>query len=277
MQIWPLWGFTSGLVIAAGLVGAAAAGVFRAGPDPGISKILLWTGFGLAGLGLAVSLLHLGRISRFLKAVTGLRHSWLSREVIVGAGFVALSFLSALAVENKVTVYWTSTLLSAAAVMGFLTCLSIGFVYRLPGQLSWSGWPQLLAPPVPALVIAAAVAAAWFDPFSTVTVMLFWAALIVDSVLFIIRYAIFVSIGRNRHVLVFPKSVPYVHWLFWGRIAAGNLLAAASMMLQPVLAPVWVMAAVPLDRAVFYMSAAQSTPAAEVSRIREERMRAAAR
>ena len=53
-------------------------------------------GFGL--LALAASLFHLGRPQFAFRAVLGLRHSWLSREIVAFGAFAALASLYAGAV-----------------------------------------------------------------------------------------------------------------------------------------------------------------------------------
>jgi Fe-S-cluster-containing dehydrogenase component len=53
-------------------------------------------GFGL--LALAASLLHLGRPQFAFRAILGLRHSWLSREIVAFGAFAALATLYAIAV-----------------------------------------------------------------------------------------------------------------------------------------------------------------------------------
>src|ERR1700742_2027822 len=53
-------------------------------------------GFGL--IALAPSLLHLGRPQLAFRAILGLRHSWLSREIVAFGAFAALTTLYAITV-----------------------------------------------------------------------------------------------------------------------------------------------------------------------------------
>lgn len=51
----------------------------------------LWIALGLGYVGLAASLLHLGRPFYAYRAILGIRHSWLSREVVALGGFAKLA------------------------------------------------------------------------------------------------------------------------------------------------------------------------------------------
>jgi formate dehydrogenase iron-sulfur subunit len=71
---------------------AAELGGFAAGLTGGIGAglhVILCLGFGWAGLG--ASVLHLGRPLHAYRALIGLRHSWLSREVLAFGLFIMLA------------------------------------------------------------------------------------------------------------------------------------------------------------------------------------------
>jgi DMSO reductase anchor subunit len=66
----------------------AAVGSSTLGSGSGLHPVLC---VGLGWLGLAASVLHLGRPLRAYRAVIGVRHSWLSREVLAFGLFVVLA------------------------------------------------------------------------------------------------------------------------------------------------------------------------------------------
>ncbi len=82
--------------------------------------------FGLCGLGLLISILHLGKPFYAIFAVKNLGMSWLSREGIFVGIFLVLSFLS----------YYTKTsagLTMATLVSALLCIISQGFTYAATG------------------------------------------------------------------------------------------------------------------------------------------------
>jgi len=111
---WPLVGFT---LVAAALVAVVTASVFG---SIGLSAV----GFlGVAILNMAVSTLHLGHKSRAWRAILNLRGSWLSREILLYAGFVGL-----------VAAHWIlapggAWLLRLAVPIGFAALYAIDRVY----------------------------------------------------------------------------------------------------------------------------------------------------
>ncbi len=128
-EVWPLVAFT---LIAAVLVASLAASLVSRpghGPSPPASispypvrPIAL---LGLAGLGLGLSTLHLGRKRRAWRAVLNLRHSWLSREVFLFGAFVALA--GAYTVARQSNGGWGSL----AAAVGFTALFSMDRVYEV--------------------------------------------------------------------------------------------------------------------------------------------------
>jgi len=95
------------LVLTQLAVGAFVAGLLLPG---GSERVDAAAGlvFGLVALG--ASVLHLGRPRYCFRAVIGLRHSWLSREIVAFGAFAALAALYA--------IHPTPTIGAAAAVTG---------------------------------------------------------------------------------------------------------------------------------------------------------------
>ncbi len=85
---WPLVGM---LTLTQASVGIAAAALFFSNP---FAALLLSTVICL--LGLSVSILHLGRPLKAWRVFVGLKHSWLSREIIVFGGYFPLLGICAL-------------------------------------------------------------------------------------------------------------------------------------------------------------------------------------
>lgn len=117
---WSLWLFT---IVATFLVAwfTAATALGRAVGLP----IFAATGI----LAMAVSALHLGRITRVWRGIFNLRRSWVSREVaFFTAFFGGACFLTLVSGELPSGAAW------AAAVLGFAALFSMDMVYRVPGQ-----------------------------------------------------------------------------------------------------------------------------------------------
>lgn len=115
---WPLLFFS---LILTGMVAwfwsALAAGSGVHGP-----------GFALAGLAaMAVSTLHLGRPTRAWRALSNLRTSWVSREILFFSAFwisaSAVAFLPLPAAARWI-----------AAALGLIALVCVDMVYRVPGQ-----------------------------------------------------------------------------------------------------------------------------------------------
>lgn len=94
---WSVLWFTTLIGCAQGLVVALASAVL-AGPvlPTGLQRDLLALAFVLGGVALGCSFLHLGRPRRAWRAAAMWRTSWLSREVIAVALFLAATLLGAL-------------------------------------------------------------------------------------------------------------------------------------------------------------------------------------
>lgn len=108
----------------------AAAGAFALealAPRPAVATLDL--ALALAALGLAASLAHLGQPSRAWRAVAGIRHSWLSREVAAFAAFVGLAGVSALTASRAAT--------ACAALAAAAGVASSAMLYVATRRPSW--------------------------------------------------------------------------------------------------------------------------------------------
>jgi DMSO reductase anchor subunit len=95
-------------------------------------------GFGL--LALAASLLHLGRPQYAFRAVLGLRHSWLSREIVAFGAFASLATLYAITVFSNAAMNGTMVhvLGWSVAGIGALAMFCSTMIYVFTQRECWS-------------------------------------------------------------------------------------------------------------------------------------------
>jgi Fe-S-cluster-containing dehydrogenase component len=159
---WSLWFFTSvAMLLVAWFAAAAAWG--RAIPVPV---------FAAAGiLAMAVSALHLGRISRIWRAALNLRRSWVSREVVLFSSFFTAACITSLRADVPDWSRWV------IAAVGFASLYSMDMVYRVRGQ-------PVLTVPHSAM---ATVTAAFYIGILTANPVLLWPSATVKLVLYLAR------------------------------------------------------------------------------------------
>ncbi|HMO47605.1 MAG TPA: dimethyl sulfoxide reductase anchor subunit [Rubrivivax sp.] len=103
-------------------------GWVAAAVDPGFAALGALIAAALATVGLAASFLHLGRPERAWRAATQWRTSWLSREVIVLPGFIALTLaLAAAYLAGRSD--WALPIGGLAALVALLLFLCTGMIY----------------------------------------------------------------------------------------------------------------------------------------------------
>jgi DMSO reductase anchor subunit len=93
-------------------------------------------GFGL--LALAASTLHLGRPQYAFRAFIGLRHSWLSREILAFAAFAAIACGFAALCWTGRYGYWSTALGWAVAASGVAGIFCSAMVYAVTGRPWWN-------------------------------------------------------------------------------------------------------------------------------------------
>ena len=271
---WPLVAFSSLAVAGAGtlavgaLVSAAgrpasALGARLAGEAP------LATGLVLLGLGLAVSVIHLGRPLRAGLALSRIGASPLSNEV------AAVGLTMALAVAALAAPDPTGVALAVRYALAFAAALllvTIGLVYRLGGQRSWRG-AAVLAPPVAGLAFGA-VAGELIAPSLGGPLAALQPLTRLDAAIALIALDFAVTCRRWRLLrrpaspleAVHPAAFARRHVLFAVRVllfdAAPLLLLAAGAAGAAVGA---MAAGLVVDRAAFYGLALRRTTEAEVA------------
>lgn len=87
--------------------------------------------------GLALSILHLGRPKKAWRAFLGLRHSWLSREIVVFGCFAAFAIPAALGLVTSRS--WAPMVLWPASFLGLLGVFCSGMTYHVTRRECWRG------------------------------------------------------------------------------------------------------------------------------------------
>ena len=224
---WSLWFFTSVAIL---LVAWFAAAVAWSRAIP----LQVFAGAGI--LAMAVSALHLGRITRIWRAILNLRHSWVSREVVFFSTFLATACVSAVRPEIP---GWTRWVIAA---VGFASLYAMDMVYRVRGQ-------PVLTVPHSAMAM---LTAAFYIGILTANPVLLWPVATVKLVLYMAR--------RDR-------PVPYGALLAPIRIGVGLFPAFALAATGTVPIAVALFGAVIgelIDRAEFYAALQFLTPTHQI-------------
>lgn len=267
---WPLVAFTTLAITGGGLLMTPAL----AGPAAASATGLLGMGIALLGLGLLVSLGHLGRPRRSPLALARLGHSRLSAEVALAGVSLAAGTL-ALASDSP----WlaAATALAAAAFL-----MSLGLVYALPGQPAWRG-----AGAASALVLGlglGALAVAATSPVSLpgsgVLGLLLGTVLAADLLCLAARWRRLAVLAHRAALVAHPRAFAERNRLLAARFLLADALPAALTVIalaDPARAGAALAAAaaalaagILVDRVAFYLLAAQETIEAEIDTIELE-------
>jgi len=227
---WSLWLFTSAAALLVAWFAAATA----------LGRTIALPFFAAGGvLAMAVSALHLGKISRVWRGVLNVRNSWISREAaFFSAFFGAVCILSLIGGELPGALSWT------AAALGFAALFSMDMVYRVPGQP---------AATVPNSAMAT-LTAAFYIGILLDAPMLFWPTAVLKLVLFL---------ARNDH------PAPGRRVLTALRIGIGlvlPLVVLATSAAPPVVALIGAIIGELIDRAEFYATLRFLTPSHQIDR-----------
>jgi Fe-S-cluster-containing dehydrogenase component/DMSO reductase anchor subunit len=159
---WSLWFFTSVAILLVAWFAAATAWS-RDIPAP------VFAGAGV--LAIAVSALHLGRLSRTWRAILNVRRSWVSREVVLFSTFFAAACVSTIRPEVPGSARWV------IAAIGLASLYAMDMVYRVRGQ------PVLTVPHSGMAMLTAA----FYTGILTANPILLWPAATVKLVLYLAR------------------------------------------------------------------------------------------
>jgi DMSO reductase anchor subunit len=254
----PLVTFTGLAIAGAGLVaasayfdlvhGAAGAGAMAAGAS-------------LIAAGLIVSLSHLGQKRRAALAARGAGRSALSNEALLAG--VALG-AAAIAAAAGLSGLRAAPLVAGAGAANAAFLVSIGLVYRVPGQLTWRGF-SAVTPLTGGLAFGAITAQATVAEGGLYLGTLLFIA--IDALLFSQRWRDIAGIAYSERMLADPWHVRRTQLLaarfFLLDVMPFFLLLGAGTPLAIPLAA----AGLAVDRFGFYALALQQTTEREIEQI----------
>ena len=129
----------------------------------------VFAGAGL--LAMAVSALHLGRVTRIWRAMLNVRRSWVSREVVLFSRFSPPPAFASLRPDLMVSAKWV------IAAVGFASLYAMDMVYRVRGQ-------PVLTVPHSAMAM---LSVAFYIGILTENPVLLWPAATVKLILYLAR------------------------------------------------------------------------------------------
>jgi DMSO reductase anchor subunit len=252
----PLVWFTSLAIAGAGAVAAGTSGLYGAPA----SRLALIAGLVLLAAGLAVSVGHLGRPERATRAARGLRRSPISLEGALGGATLALGATAWFGVLPAASAWITLS----ACVAACLFLASVGLVYRLGGQLTWTGF-SATTPVTAGLAFGAVFVNSLPPEGAAVTATL--VVLAIDAVVFSRRWrqVLQVAIEHAGHL---GPGFDRRHELLVGRFFLLDVVPAIILLVHPtpVAAAVAGLGLV-VDRLGFYALAFQHRTEAEIGRV----------
>jgi DMSO reductase anchor subunit len=277
-QQLPLALFTTLLPIGIGIeIGAGLAGKTGNLEPPTLLRVLILS-FACTFLSAILVLFHLGRKGRSAKALKGIDHSPLSREIILAASFGVLlaADIVILHLQGATSLFYILTGLTG--FIGAAAALSIGMVCNLAAQSSWQGILNTMGPLTGVCLVALSlIAGIHRDQQPPVALMIsLLAILIIETLIFTRRIVVYRCIAKNDpHQLTFPHYRFFI--LGCSAIKGIIFLATVFLIISQKLEPIVYLAALTylVDRLAFYASAAKQTPRATMDRLKEERMQAA--
>ncbi|MDQ1353621.1 MAG: hypothetical protein QG657_3927 [Acidobacteriota bacterium] len=271
LHLAPLVTFTVMAIVAAGMM-VGIAGMQSGGIIwPGIGRDFLLT-LALVGGGIVISFLHLGRRERFLLAAAGIKHSWLSREVITAGIFFVLTGCGTIFMKIGQAVL-SDLAVTAAFIAALYMTWTIGMVYNIPGRFTWEGFPNTAAPLATALLLGS-FRLTLFSRMSLFDWM-FFIMWLVDFLMGLSRAQAFRSQMENKYAFVFPRLLLPTRV---GHMA--RLVLSFSMMTSAIFSwksPIlfMIIGNIILDRLCFYAGAVEVSPKSEIASQKAERMKEA--
>ncbi len=263
----PLVGFTALAIAGAGTLAALALLPATAA----VMQRTLALGLGLLFVGLALSLVHLGRKDRSFMAARGLwpvhgpgtlvaRPSWISIEGALGVLTIAMGALCLIpAVPPPARPYIVA--LTGMAAAAFL--LSVGQVYNIKGQQTWTG-AAVWTPATGGLAFGSALwASAVHEPVAPLVV----AIVAADTLVHFLRWRRVTAVSLARP----DTDAPWFdrrHELLAARFLLLDAFPLISLFVWPSpVAPFVAVAGVWVDRFAFYALALPDDTEAEVARV----------
>lgn len=249
----------SGAGVAAARPLAWATGLRADDPGRGAAASVLT----LICAGLLISIGHLGRPSRMMRALLRTGKNALGTEVTFAA-LTAAAALLLVCVPLRAAALQLLWVLASLAGLGLLA--SLAWVYWLPGQIAWKGVPALSVIPL-GLLVGYVVHTATAFPRARPGM---WGALILaalDALAWAARCAR-VEAGAGRGEAAHPSAMAQRRWIYVLRFLLVSLPPLAVVLFDAGLAGLVPMAlGVIVDRYAFYSLAIKQTTESEVARI----------
>jgi DMSO reductase anchor subunit len=239
---------------------------------PVIEEYLLYAAVA-SGVGIAISLLHLGQKRRFLRAIAGIGHSWLSREVLAAAIFTGSAGAAYISARAGWPEFFTDLAAAAAVLSAVVLALTIGMVYNLPFRLTWAGISNCAAPLLTALVLGS-----YILHLKSADRRFFWLFLIlwcVDVMFSAWRLRTLHGLKKNKHRFVFMHLAGLTGAGHAARLVL-SVIAMVSAWVLPGLAVVVIIAVIAVDRFIFYTGMVGISPESQIAHLKSERMKEAA-
>jgi len=227
---WSLWFFTTAATLLVAWFTAATA----------LGRTVTLPFFATGGvLAMAVSALHLGKMTRVWRGILNFRNSWISREAAFFSTFFGAACVLTLVDGGPPRAAWW-----AAAIIGFAALFSMDMVYRVPGQ------PALTVPHS----AMATLTAAFFIGLLLDAPILFWPTATLKLALYL---------ARRDHPTPGGRMAAAV------RIGIGlvlPLLVLAAPTAPPAIALIGAILGELIDRAEFYAGLRFLTPSSQNDR-----------
>lgn len=268
----PLVLFTASATAAAGLALGSAVLWLLGATGKGLNSFLL-TAFILVSVGTSISFFHLGRKERFLRAVTGITHSWLSREVLV-AGLLAAStgaayFLSYYNIYPRLF----PIIITASAISGLLLVWTIGMVYNLNARPHWKDLSNAAAPLVTAQLTGICLYPLFIPGFGVrYLFMLIWC---IDFILSLKRATGFKEYMNMPHRHVFPHLISFTLWGHIVRLILSLPIPALLFLSFNQTILFFIFGILLLDRFILYSGMLEMSPRTNIAALKKERIQGA--
>lgn len=256
----PLVIFTSFMTVATGLIcGVTIMEIIQPEMIFNFHNIHIISGISLFGF--MASFLHLASKTKAVNAMFGIKTSWLSREILFGSLFMLVLCLIYLKGLNILD--WNlNFLFPLASIFALLTIFSIGMVYNLTAQLSWSGNLNLYSPFISAVLLGTTYYQSQMDSSYIPIIVL----LALDFYYFTKRYKLLLT---KKHLRIFHFQhlvIPSIVYL--------QVRGIITILLLPLLfilefIPFYIVGVlVIIDRITFYSSAIQINPNCGIAQVR---------
>lgn len=256
----PLVIFTSFMTVATGLIcGVTLMQIIEPEMIFSFKNIHIISSISIVGF--SASFLHLTKKLRAVRAIFGLKTSWLSREIFFGSlflGVLSIIYLNAFLSFNLSL----NLLFPIASILALITVFCVGMVYNLRSQISWAGSLNLYSPFISAILLGTTYYQSQMDSSYLPVIIL----LATDFYFFTKRYKLLLS-KKNQKIFHFP-------YLIIASIVYLQIRGIITILLLPLLfilefVPFYLVGVlIVIDRITFYSSAIQINPNCGIAQVR---------